>query len=278
MGCGSSKSGAEVSIASTLTTTRALKPANKVQGFIITVKEGPSVNICEPPTKTTTVTTLTKKTTEPDLKYTSSESLPSTSTSKTTSAASSHSHGSARSKDSGLGGDGESDHIITEKSSPKLKHVADIPEELPEADLAVEGKQMRTPGPMGHLKRRSARLPPVYSRSKMARDEADSIRLEAILMKRVKFADILINELPTTDSIVKRPVSRGGVAFDILMGDVEIEKGNAAAEGEVGKKAPPCVRNYAKQRRLTDIVTHAELEKKQRAAEQRRKACLVATY
>lgn len=244
------------------------KPASDPQRCIITVKEGPSVNTCDSSSKTAATTT------EPNLKYVSSESLSTCSTSKTTSVVSRH--GSAKSKDSGLGGDAESDHIITEKSSPKQKHVADIPEELAEPDLAIDGKKMRTPGPMGHLKRSTIKLPPVYPRNKIMKDEANSIPLEVILQKRVKFADKLINELPVTKSIVKRPVSRGGVAFDILMGGSETVKEESAAAGEeVERQAPACVRNYAKKQRRNDLVTRDELEEKQRAAEQRRKASLI---
>lgn len=243
------------------------------QGCIITVKEGPSINTCAP--SANNAATLTTTTSEPDLKYVSSESLPSTSTSKRTSPASRQ--GSAKSKDSGLGGDAESEHIITEKSSPKLKHEADIPEERsePDHDLAIDGKRMRTPGPMGHLKRSTIKLPPVYPRNKIMKDEAgNSIPLEAILQKRVKFADVLINELPTTSSIIKRPVSRGGVAFDILVGSSEVEKVKPAP-GDMGWMAPACVRNYAKKQRHADAVTRAELEEKQRAAELRRKVKFV---
>ena len=222
------------------------------------------------PTATTLIMPA-KRTNEFDMNYGSLESL--TSNSKAISEASHY--GSAESKDSGLGEDVEFYHIITEKSSPRLKHVADVPEELPEADLD-DSQKMRTPGTMGHLKRNTTRLPPVFSRNKKTKEEAVSICLEAILQKRVKFAGMLIDELPTTNSIFKRPVSRGGVAFDIFMGCSEVEKEKATSEGEMRKKLPPCVRNYAKQQKLTNTTTQDDLEEKQRAAEQRRKACLVA--
>ena len=185
-------------------------------------------------------------------------------------------NGSAKSNDSGLGGDYA--RIITEKSSPTLKEVVAVPEELPELNLAIDGKKLKTPGPIGHRKRTIGKLPPVHEKTKKnlqmhSSDMNDPFSLEVILQKRVKFADKLINELPATSSIIKRPVSRSGVAFDIFMNGTEDKNGN-----QCSVKKPPCVLKYAQHKRAADVVTHAELDEKQKAADQRRKVRKVKHY
>lgn len=178
-------------------------------------------------------------------------------------------NGSARSADSGLGGE-HADHVITEQSSPALKEVADIPDSKPDPDLVIDGKQMKTPGPIGHRKRSTGRLPPVHpghSRHRVQTHPTEGTEepsLESILEKHVQFADVLINELPALPSIVKRPVSRGGVAFDIGT-DTQEHVTRAHA------RKPACVVKYSQHRRAAEVVTHAELDEKQKAADQRRK-------
>lgn len=192
--------------------------------------------------------------------YGSSESLP-----KITSNSSVESrNGSAKSNDSGLGPDQHvhnDNSIITENSSPVLKEVANLPENLQEPELNVEGKHMKTPGPIGHRKKSSSRLPPVHPKSiaKLQENEKEKVDLEAILQKRIRFADVLINDLPATSGIVKRPVSRGGVAFDIV---------DSEDAGSI--KKPKCVLKYAQNKRTADVITHKELEEKQMAAKRRK--------
>ena len=189
-------------------------------------------------------------------------------------------NGSAKSTDSGLGKEQvdiiaeesspkEAD-IITEKSSPVLKQMADVPGDKPEPELNIDGKQMKTPGLLGHRKRSHGRLPPVHPHSKHSLQNTSGTvtekpdELEIILQKHVKFADVLINELPASPSIIKRPVSRGGVAFDINTNDEQVE-----ARPQVRK--PACVLKYSQHRRAAEVITHAELDEKQKAADQRRK-------
>lgn len=172
---------------------------------------------------------------------------------------------SAKSTDSGLGK--EQVDIITEQSNPMLKELADVPESKPDPDLTIDGKQMKTLGPMSHRKRGYGRLPPVHPHSKQktsmnVAEKADE--LEAILQKHVQFADVLINELPASPSIMKRPVSRGGVAFDISTNEEQ-----DIARPQVRK--PACVLKYSQQRQAAEVITHAELDEKQKAADKRRK-------
>ena len=202
--------------------------------------------------------------------YSSSESIPEYT--KTVSNSSNNSRdGSAKSNDSGLG---EGYHsIITENSSSPLRKLANMPGDIPEPDLSIDGKKIKTPGPIGHRKRSTGRLPPVHPKNKksleersvLEKDRVDPLSLEAILQKRVKFADVLIDELPASSDIIKRPVSRGGIAFDIV-------------SGEETHRKPPCVLKYAQRKRAAEVVTHSELDEKLRAADQRRKVSYVATY
>lgn len=174
---------------------------------------------------------------------------------------------SAKSTDSGLGK--EQVDIITEQSSPMLKEVADVPESKPDPELTIDGKQMKTLGPMSHRKRSYGKLPPVHPHSKQMTSINVAEKpgeLEAILQKHVQFADVLINELPASPSIVKRPVSRGGVAFDITTNEEQV-----IARPQVRK--PACVLKYSQHRRAAEVITHAELDEKQKAADQRRQVC-----
>lgn len=268
MGCGSSKSVAVVDAmpgCSPSEETKHKEPISvKVKGpgekkmtvaNIITVK---AVASCESiPTES---------------QYGSSDSITAMSAKSASSSSNEFRNGSAKSTDSGLGK--ECGVIITENSSPPLRDVATVPENLPEPDLTIDGKQIETPGPIRHRKRTRSkgRLPPVHptgrkwiqeNSNSSASNTADK-SLEAILQRRVQFADVLINELPLSSSIVKRPVSRGGVAFDIKDGE-----GTAAAKSH--NRKPACVLKYAEHRRAVKVATHAELDEKQKAADKRRK-------
>lgn len=202
--------------------------------------------------------------------YSSSESI----TKSASSIISECRKGSAKSVDSGLGRE-RTDVIITEQSDPALKVVAHVPDNMPDpANLAIGGTQMKIPGPMGHRKRSTGRLPPIHptGRHRVLQENSNQSTLisdpslEAILQKHVQFADVLINELPSSSSIVKRPVSRGGVAFDIGTDE-------RRPVAPPSSRKPPCVLKYSQQRRTADVITHAELDEKQKAADQRRKVC-----
>jgi len=171
---------------------------------------------------------------------------------------------SAKSKDSGLGVDTEPEHASSSsvKSSPSMS----TPPLPPNSSIKIS-KNMSVPGQIKRRQRNPIRLPPIKPTTPQEDKE-----LEAILQKRVKFADTLINELPATNSIVKRPVSRGGVAFDIMVKHADSDSEGPALDETSGKTVPQCVQNYTKKQRLADSVTKAKLEQKQRKAEQRRKA------
>lgn len=242
-----------------------------------------------------------------DSQYNSIESITKPVSSKTAPNSNEMRNGSAKSTDSGLGGDQAS--IITEKSSPTLKEVAEVPESEASPNLAISGKQMKTLGPPGHRKRST--LPPLHpdrgrnaiqkrlsmeeekkeekmkekakgkeeeegeveeEKEEVVRkeeEESSDCELEAILEKHVQSADVLINELPDTSSIVKRPVSRGGVAFDITTTTAIATTTTGQQRSHFRK--PPCVVKYSQHKRASEVVTHAELDEKQRVADQRRK-------
>lgn len=207
-----------------------------------------------------------------DSQYSSVESILKPAAETDTTPTGEYRNGSAKSTDSGLGREHHAD-IITEQSTPTLKEVADVPESTPDEKLVIDGKQMKTLGPMGHRKRSNGRLPPVHPHSKhrlQSRNVNDTEKtddLEAILQKHVQFADVLINELPASSSIVKRPVSRGGVAFDISTNDEQVT-------AQHNTRKPACVIKYSQHKRATEMITHAELDEKQKAADQRRKVGL----
>ncbi len=238
MGCGTSKG--------TIVVATTMDPqSNKMKKAPGKMSKKTSTNVVVVPEK---IKTDTKKSSglENDTKSDSCESLLNTNKSIALSSRQS----SAKSKDSGLGVDTESDHISADKSSPNK----------------VNSK-------LEHRKRNTIKLPPLKPKTRAPED----VELEAILQKRVKFADALINELPATNSIVKRPVSRGGVAFDIRTDgeDDIISKAQPEEELVPRKPVPLCVRNYAKRQRRANTVTKYELEKKQKAAEQRRKVSVL---
>ena len=200
--------------------------------------------------------------------YGSTDSIPSSAESN-----GSDRQGSAKSNDSGIGR-GECTDVIMEKSSLVLKDIASPPENAANLELEVSGKQMKTPGPIGHRKRsHGAKLPPVDPRGRQKikeqhranTEQPEDRALEAILQKHVQFTESLIEELPTTSEIIKRPVSRGGVAFDINSSE------DKAPVAKRPFRKPACVVKYAQHKRAADVVTHEELDEKQRAADQRRK-------
>jgi len=76
-------------------------------------------------------------------------------------------------------------------------------------------------------------------------------------IRHVKFAESLINELPDSPSILKRPASRGGMAFDVVLED-----------NQEAPHMPTFSSNSKRKKRLT----YQELQDKQRIVEKRKKA------
>ena len=247
MGCGSSKS---TSTVAPMPMPEAWSPSTQQDKVTLIKVKGSSEESKAPPTGIITVKEVAPAGSCDSLplesQYSSSESI-----TKSASSIDDCRKGSAKSVDSGLGR--ERTDIITEKSDPALKVVAHVPENMPNhADLAIDGTQMKIPGPLGHRKRSNGRLPPIHPTGKHRVSQENQIThdpsLEAILQKHVQFADVLINELPSSSSIVKRPVSRGGVAFDIGTDE-------RRPIAPPSSRKPPCVLKYSQQRRAADMVT-----------------------
>ena len=173
---------------------------------------------------------------------------------------SAHSTESKGSQDSGLGDDYA--HVITEGSDSTDKNIANIPDGMEKPNLTIEGEKLNTPSLTGHRKR-PARLPPIQlsKGSTSSSENGSSTSFESLGVKRVTFSK-LIDELPDSPSIIKKPCAKSGLAFDIVLEDSPME--------EVTKRRPVHLQKLEKSRRK-GTVSHEVLDEKQRAAEQRRK-------
>ena len=168
---------------------------------------------------------------------------------------SAHSTDSKASQDSGLGE--ENGHIITEGSDSGVKEVANLPRGMEAPNLTIEGEKMKTPSSMGHRKR----LPPIQPvKSYTSSESMCPPPPLSLASKRVTFSGNLIDELPDSRSIIKRPCSRGGLAFDIVLDDNPVDPAI--------RRKPVHLQKLEQKR---GAVSHEELDEKQRAAEQRRK-------
>ena len=190
--------------------------------------------------------------------YSSRESISSSST-RLISAESKGSH------DSGLGE--EYSHVITEGSDSREKEVAKLPQGMEKPDLVIKGEKIKTPSLVGH-RRRPGRLPPIQTSEDSPPSGKNST--SSVPTKRVMFSDTLIDELPDSPSIVKKPCAKGGLAFDIVMNDTPTDPNTVA------KRKPAHLKKLEQKR--GGNVSHEELDEKQRAAEQRRKACHISYY
>ncbi len=110
---------------------------------------------------------------------------------------------SAFSGDSGLGEEYK-EMIITDKSDETLRENASTPGELEEPSLSIDSS--------GVNNERGISKSTGSNSSEKEQPLPNGIR-------HVKFAEELIGELPDSPSILKRPVSRGGMAFDVVVGD-----------------------------------------------------------
>ena len=193
--------------------------------------------------------------------YSSRESINSSSTRLI----SAHSTESKGSQDSGLGE--EYSHVITEGSDSKEKEVAKVPQGMEKPDLIIEGEKIKTPSSVGH-RQRPARLPPIQTSNGSPSSIKNST--PSVPIKRVMFSDSLIDELPDSPSIVKKPCAKGGLAFDIVLNDTPTDPYTVA------KRKPAHLKKLEQKR--GGNVSHKELDEKQKAAEQRRKACHISCY
>ena len=156
---------------------------------------------------------------------------------------SAHSTESKGSQDSGLGDDCA--NIITEESESTDKEVANLPEGMDKPNLHVEGERLKGISSGGH-RRLPHRLPPIQTP-----------------VSQLAMSKDLINELPDSPSIVKKPCARGGLAFDIVLDDVPPDV--------TERRKPAHLVKLEKKPRKGLTVSFAELDEKQKAAEQRRK-------
>ena len=158
---------------------------------------------------------------------------------------------SKASQDSGLGE--EYVHVITEGSDSSTKEIANLPKGMQVPNLTIEGEKLETSSSVGHHRKR---LPPIQPMKSCASGDS------SLTSKRVTFSNDLIDELPDTPSIIKRPCSRGGLAFDIVL-------------DETSPSVDPAIRrkpvHLKKLEQKRGAVSHEELDEKQRAAGQRRK-------
>ena len=175
----------------------------------------------------------------------------------TTRLVSAYSTQSKGSQDSGLGE--EYAHIITEGSDSATKEVANLPEGIEAPNLTIEGEKVKTPSLVGHRKRLPP-IQPVKSRTSSSSESSSPPPPSSLASaKRVTFTKDL-EELPDSPNIIKRPCSRGGLAFDIVLDE-------SAADPAIRRK--PIHLKKLEHKRGT--VSHEELDEKQRAAEIRRK-------
>lgn len=189
--------------------------------------------------------------------YSSSESI----NNSNTRLISAHSTESKGSQDSGLGDDYA--HVITEGSDSADKEVAKIPEGMERPDLTIDGEKIKTLSSMGHRKR-PVRLPPIQL-NKGSSSSSESSMPTGLSTKRVTFSSSLIDELPDSPSIIKKPCAKGGLAFDIVLEDTPVD------QTEIARRKPAHLQKLEQRRSKVETVSHEELDEKQRAAEQRRK-------
>ena len=163
--------------------------------------------------------------------------------SRNSSATSGKSKGSSSSGDSGLGE--EYTVIITEKSDEVLREIANVSSELDPPAISINGSSV---GITDKSKQESKKLQQIDTDEEFPRG-----------LKHVTFAEKLIGELPDSPSIIKRPVSRGGMAFDVSLGD--------SLSPQRSAQMPAFSSNSKRRKRLS----YQELQEKQREVEQRKK-------
>ena len=142
---------------------------------------------------------------------------------------------------------------ITEKSDTTAQTIAKVPAGLELSDLTIYGIKLKTP------------VDPFDHRQKMARNQLtfkhksthQQIKMPR-MPKKVTFASTAALEIPNDPNIIKRPSSRGGVAFDILI------------EGSAAVKRKPAAAAARRLGRKRSGLTKAQLDESQERAQQRR--------
>ena len=162
---------------------------------------------------------------------------------------SAHSTESKGSQDSGLGDDYA--HVITEESESADKDIANLPEGMEKPSFIIEGEKVKIPSSGGHRKR-PHRLPPIQAP-----------------VSHVILSKELINELPDSPSIIKKPCGKSGLAFDIVLDDIPTDV--------AVRRKPAHLVKLEKKPRKGLTVSFEELDEKQKAAEQRRKVLTLSS-
>lgn len=176
---------------------------------------------------------------------------------RTNSADSASSKATCSSSDSGLGE--EYAHIVTEHSQKDQQKVAELPDDVQPARLTIEGQKITTPATHGHRKRltlTSHRPPPHPNGIPQPPGKPSHM---------VSFApNNKVLDLPESPSIVQRPVSRGGLAFEVFLGN----KGDDTQLRGSRQKTPAVVKL---ERTPKNLPSKDQLLQQQRVAEERRK-------
>jgi len=160
---------------------------------------------------------------------------------------------SANSKGSGnnSGLEGEYAHIITEKSDPESQEIAKLPQSMKVPKLQIEGVQLATSAQQ--VRRRRYTRPP-------AKQPQPPWLPNKI---RSAFSEVEFHEC---HKVLQCPNFRGGVAFEVQVGT-----GGLEGDGRLRKRKPAAVKKLERKPRQRGQTTKEELEKKQIAAENRRK-------
>ena len=163
---------------------------------------------------------------------------------------------SANSKGSGnnSGLEGEYAHIITEKSDPESQEIAKLPQNMKVPKLHIEGVQLATSAQQ--VRRRRYTHPP-------AKQPQPPWLLNNNSKIRSAFREVEFHEC---HKVLQCPNFRGGVAFEVQVGT-----GGLEGAGRLRKRKPAAVKKLERKPRQRGQTTKEELEKKQIAAEKRRK-------
>lgn len=163
---------------------------------------------------------------------------------------------SANSKGSGnnSGLEGEYAHIITEKSDPESQEIAKLPQSMKVPKLQIEGVQLATSAQQVR-RRRYTRPPAKQPQPPLLPNNNSKIRSA--------FREVEFHEC---HKVLQCPNFRGGVAFEVQVGT-----GGLEGDGRLRKRKPAAVKKLERKPRQRGQTTKEELEKKQIAAEKRRK-------
>ena len=143
-------------------------------------------------------------------------------------------------------------NYITEKSDTTAKTLAKVPSDLQLPDLTICGVKLKTPvDPFDHRQKMARNQLTVKQNLKSTHRQSK----QPMMPRKVTFTSTAAFEIPNDPKIIRRPSSRGGVAFEILL------KGSAV-------RSRPA--SAARLQRKKRSVTKAELEESQERAQKRR--------